>query len=77
MIAYEDDCVGCEPSLGCLGDSCSYRNVKHFYCDRCGEDLYAEELGRYRGRMYCEHCAVNKLNLVWDELEKVDDDDEE
>ena len=42
MIKYEDECVGCPPEMGCMGNSCPNRNVKHLYCDKCGEDC--EEL---------------------------------
>ena len=42
MIKYEDECVGCPPEMGCLGDSCPNRDVKHLYCDKCKADC--EEL---------------------------------
>ena len=31
MVKYENDCIGCAaPGYPCLGESCRYRNVKHF-----------------------------------------------
>lgn len=46
MIRFEDECVGCPPEMGCLGDGCRYRNVPHIYCDICGEEICDEsEMG--------------------------------
>lgn len=39
MIKYTDECVGCPPEMGCLGDSCRNRNVPHYICDTCGEEF--------------------------------------
>ena len=42
-IVFQDDCVGCPPEMGCLGDTCKFKHVPHLYCDECtGEqtDLY-------------------------------------
>ena len=54
MIKYEDECVGCPPNMGCMGDACKYRNVKHLYCDKCGEDC--EEL--------CEDCLKKHFKTI-------------
>lgn len=37
MIIYEDDCCGCPPEMGCLGNACPKRNVLQRVCDTCGE----------------------------------------
>ena len=39
MIRYEDECVGCPPEMGCLGSICPNRNVPHYFCDYCGEEV--------------------------------------
>lgn len=40
MIKYEDECCGCSvPAYPCLGSSCPNRNVPHYYCDNCGEEV--------------------------------------
>ena len=40
MIKYEDECCGCAvPAYPCLGSSCPNRNVPHYYCDTCGEEV--------------------------------------
>ena len=38
MIVIQDECVGCPPEIGCYGSSCSYRNVPHYFCDKCGKE---------------------------------------
>lgn len=43
MIRYEDECVGPCPQ-GCMGSSCRYRHVPHFYCDHCGADVGVEDI---------------------------------
>ena len=30
MIRYEDNCVGCAPELGCIGEACPYQNMKEY-----------------------------------------------
>lgn len=61
MIQYEDECVGCPAELGCLGDSCKYKNVPHYFCDECGDE---EELYYYDGRELCLHCIERDLTPV-------------
>lgn len=39
MIKYENECVGCPKEMGCMGDACPNRNVPHYYCDECGEEI--------------------------------------
>ena len=47
MITYEDECVGCPTELGCMGNACPNRDIKHLYCDKCGDDV--EKLYKYDG----------------------------
>ena len=56
MIRYEDECVGCPPNMGCLGDRCKYRNVPYYFCDICGDESDPEEMRDVDGYMYCESC---------------------
>lgn len=62
MIKYENECVGCPPEMGCMGDSCPNRDVQHLYCDRCGEDC--EELFIFDGEELCEDCLKNSLERI-------------
>ena len=62
MIKYENGCVDCPPEMGCLGNSCRYKNVKHLYCDNCGEDV--EELYIIDGEELCEDCLLKAFNKI-------------
>lgn len=68
MIKYENDCCGCAtPGYPCLGSSCALRHVKHYYCDKCGNDV--EELYYYDDKGLCEECAIE---VFVESLEKVE-----
>lgn len=61
MIKYEDDCCGCATeSYPCMGSNCPNRNVKHLYCDRCGDDV--EELYLYGHDELCEECLLDMFD---------------
>lgn len=63
MITYEDECCGCAtPSYPCMGSSCPYRNVKHLYCDNCGDDV--EKLYKYDGKEICEECLLKEFEVI-------------
>lgn len=59
MKRVENDCVGCE--LPCLGYSCPYRNVIHFYCDDCGDE---KQLYEFDGEELCIDCIEKRLKKV-------------
>lgn len=42
MIIIEDECVGCPPEIGCYGSSCPNKNVSHYFCDECGEEIMSD-----------------------------------
>lgn len=62
MIKIEDECVGCPPEMGCLGDSCPYKNVPRYYCDECNEE---NKLYWYNGRQLCIDCIEEQLDEVY------------
>ena len=62
MTKYENECVGCPPEIGCLGSGCPNRNVKHLYCDKCGEDV--EELYKVDGEELCEECLLKRFKKI-------------
>ena len=62
MIKYENKCVGCPKEMGCMGDSCPNRNVKHLYCDKCGDDV--EELYNFLGEELCEECLLKTFEKI-------------
>lgn len=61
MKQIENECVCCEPSLGCLGNRCRYRNVVRYYCDRCGDET---TLYNYYGEELCEECLLKEFEVV-------------
>lgn len=65
MREHVNECVGCPPNMGCLGDLCPYVNVAIDYCDQCGE-----EGAEYRidNEDYCEICAKKYLQGIFDDL---------
>lgn len=64
---YEDECCGCATeSYPCLGSSCSNRNVPHYDCDSCGEELNSDELYDYEGEMLCSKCLLDKFTTIAD-----------
>ncbi len=62
MIIYKDECVQCPPEKGCIGRICPYRNVPHYICDECGDDV--EELYKFEGDELCLDCVAKKLEKV-------------
>ena len=63
MVKYEDECCGCATEdYPCLGNRCPNINVKHLYCDKCGEDV--EELIEYDGKELCKNCLMKEFNVI-------------
>ena len=67
MIEIENDCFGCPQEL-CIGRTCKFLNVPHFYCDKCDEETY--QLYWFDGKQLC-------INCIEDQLEKVEYDERE
>ena len=67
MVYREDQCVGCPPELGCLGDGCPNRNVPVFECDDCREEVTELYIGEDGGE-YCQSCICNHLEKVSERL---------
>lgn len=61
MKKIVNECVDCAKELGCLGDSCRYRNVTRFYCDECG---FEDVLYHYESRELCQECLMKNFNIV-------------
>ena len=62
MIKYENECVGCPPEMGCLGNICPNRNVMHLYCDKCKDDC--EELYVFDGEELCRDCLLDSFEKI-------------
>lgn len=61
MKKVENECVGCPTEMGCLGDSCKYKNVVRFYCDRCGCE---EQLYYFEDEELCKDCLLKEFEVV-------------
>lgn len=63
MIKYKNNCVGCTSiGLPCMGDACSNKNIRIFYCDRCGEKM--GPANKINGYHLCEECQSDMLDDV-------------
>ena len=62
MIVYEDECIGCPPGQGCLGNTCPNRNVPHLYCDKCKDEM--DTLYHWDGEQWCMFCIEKSLDKV-------------
>lgn len=69
VIEHVNDCVGCPPEIGCMGQSCPYHphdeEREVLVCDACGEEV--DDLCRAPYQVeeawVCE-CCLKKM-LVW------------
>ena len=61
MRIFENDCVGCPDGMGCMGNSCPYIKVPHYYCDDCEEEA---ELYYFDDQELCIHCIIERLERV-------------
>lgn len=64
MIEVRDECVGCPPEMGCLGNSCPYMNVEYRVCDTCSSD--AEY--KINGEDYCYDHAKGYIESIFHSL---------
>lgn len=61
MVKYENECVGCPPDIGCIGEYCPYLNVPRLYCDECeNEDI----LYWWYSQQLCLDCIEARLERV-------------
>ena len=66
MITYSNECVDC--GLPCLGSSCPYRNVPHYYCDNCGKELV---LFAFSNEEISEDCVGSEDDYDEDETNNI------
>lgn len=64
MVTYENECCGCAvPAYPCMGSACPNRNVPHFYCDKCEDEV--EELYQWNDtEQWCIDCIKKNLKKV-------------
>ena len=63
-VRIENECVGCPPNMGCMGSACPYREVPHYFCDECEDDVDPTELYKYDGGEYCKDCLLEIVETV-------------
>lgn len=61
MVKLENDCVGCPDGIPCFGNSCTMKNVPHYYCDKCGDEA---KLYEYEDEQLCEACLLKRIPVV-------------
>jgi len=55
-VEISNECVGCTGvGLHCIGSSCPNRNVKRYYCDRCGTECSPDK-GDFGFDDLCDDC---------------------
>ncbi len=63
MQKIKNDCCDCAaPAYPCMGDSCPYTHVTHYYCDNCGyeyDNLYVVD-----GDELCEDCLKERFERI-------------
>jgi len=67
MITETNECMSCAvPGYPCVGDSCPYRHVKHYICDKCNEEIDIEwtKLFDVDGEHVCEDCLLEMFPRV-------------
>ena len=57
MVTVQNECVGCPPNMGCLGEGCPYRHVVRTHCDKCG---FEETLYEWDGDQLCLDCILEE-----------------
>lgn len=63
MVKIENHCCDCAvPGYPCRGSRCPLRHVEVHYCDRCGEEIPADDIHDDDGHEYCEYCRDELFN---------------
>lgn len=63
MIKIRNECVRACPERMCAS-SCPCLNVKHYYCDNCGEECDPEDLYDFDGDMLCAECLLSNFEKI-------------
>lgn len=61
MIWKENECVGCPPDWGCLGNACPNRTIR-MECDHCHEEV--DKLFWFQGEQWCAECVLEEYDEV-------------
>lgn len=64
MIKFIDECVGCPPERGCLGNECPNMNIPVLVCDECGcepDEMYLYDID---GKQICLECLEKHFDKI-------------
>lgn len=65
MKCLEGECCGCaSPGYPCVGEICKFRNVPHYYCDKCKQEFEPEELYCMDDEELCVDCLLLNFKSV-------------
>ena len=57
MKRIENHCCGCAvPGYPCMGKYCPNTSVPVYYCDKCGSEIYCDEVYEVDEKDLCEDC---------------------
>ena len=62
MTKYRNECVGCPPEMGCLGNSCPNRSIPYLVCDKCGYEV--GKLYKADDKEVCEDCLLDMFERI-------------
>ena len=67
MIRYESDCAACDaldikPSC----DGCSNKNIPHYFCDECKEEVEELYEDTDETKQLCADCILKKYRKILD-----------
>lgn len=65
---YISECVDC--GLPCLGNSCPYYKVAHFYCDTCGASSEDTDMYNFSNEDICNDCYEKKVKEILQDIEE-------
>lgn len=65
MIYIANECCDCATeNYPCTGSLCPLTKIKHYVCDKCGDELLSGELYYFDGEELCINCIVEELEVV-------------
>ena len=54
--------------MGCVSSYCPYKEVPHYYCDKCGEEILQAPYATEEYEHLCKDCYVEITGVDEDEL---------
>jgi len=64
MIIIRNECCNCSSASYPCESGCYLLNVKHYFCDDCGNEIGMGELFAFDGDELCIECIKDRLEKV-------------